>query len=87
MDTETTKIDERLGALERDVAVIKSNYATKEDLHVTKEDLRSEIHGVEKILLSMQRDMNIQTWRLVGLLFGFNTLLVGVIYFVESHAK
>lgn len=32
MDTETAKIDERLGALERDVAVIKSNYVTKEDL-------------------------------------------------------
>ncbi|GAB3462292.1 hypothetical protein GCM10027321_23840 [Massilia terrae] len=32
MDTETTRIEERLAALERDVAVIKSNYVTKEDL-------------------------------------------------------
>jgi hypothetical protein len=33
MVTETDKISERLSALERDVAVIKSNYVTKEDLH------------------------------------------------------
>jgi hypothetical protein len=33
METETDKIEVRLGALERDVAVIKSNYVTKEDLH------------------------------------------------------
>ena len=33
METETDKINERLSALERDVAVIKSNYVTKEDLH------------------------------------------------------
>lgn len=33
MDTDTPKIEERLGALERDVAVIKSNYVTKGDLH------------------------------------------------------
>jgi hypothetical protein len=33
METETEKIEARLGAHERDVAVIKSNYVTKEDLH------------------------------------------------------
>jgi hypothetical protein len=33
METETESIEARLGALERDVAVIKSNYVTKEDLH------------------------------------------------------
>ncbi|MGZ5202257.1 MAG: hypothetical protein ACXWC4_21055 [Telluria sp.] len=33
METETDKINERLGTLEGDVAVIKSNYVTKEDLH------------------------------------------------------
>jgi hypothetical protein len=33
METETEKIHERLAALERDVAVIKSNYVTKGDLH------------------------------------------------------
>lgn len=32
MENETAKLDERLTALERDVAVIKSNYATREDL-------------------------------------------------------
>jgi hypothetical protein len=33
MEIDTVKIDERLAALERDIAVIKSNYATKQDLH------------------------------------------------------
>jgi hypothetical protein len=33
METESEKIHERLAALERDVAVIKSNYVTKGDLH------------------------------------------------------
>lgn len=32
METEAEKIEVRLSALERDVAVIKSNYVTKEDL-------------------------------------------------------
>jgi hypothetical protein len=33
MEAESEKIHERLAALERDVAVIKSNYVTKADLH------------------------------------------------------
>jgi hypothetical protein len=33
MDTWQEKVEARLTALERDVAVIRSNYVTKEDLH------------------------------------------------------
>jgi hypothetical protein len=32
-DTRFEALESRLGTVERDVAVIKSNYATKEDLH------------------------------------------------------
>lgn len=73
MDTETTKIEERLGALERDMAIIKSNYATKEDLHRMKSDLLHE--------------MNAQTWRFITFMTGVAALLVSATYFIATHAK
>lgn len=91
METDSEKLIERLATLERDVAVIKSNYVTKEDLHVAVEAVTrrfdDRIDGVMQQLISLQRDMNSQTWKLVSFVFGFNTLLVSVTYFIATHSK
>lgn len=83
MDTDTAKIDERLGVIERDVAVIKSNYATRDDLYAMKEELRSQVHGVEKMLL---QEMNRQTWRFITFMSVLSTALVSATYFIATHA-
>jgi hypothetical protein len=77
MDSETAKFDERLAALERDVAVIKSNYVTKADLHGELGSLKSEL------LLEMNR----QSWRFITFMTGVCAVLVSATYFIATHAK
>ncbi len=72
MDTETTKFEERLGALKADVAVIKSNYATKQDLSLLKCELLLE--------------MNRQTWRFISFTTGISAALVSATYFIATHS-
>lgn len=66
------KTTERLAALEKDVAVIRSNYATKEDIRAISTDLHKEL--------------NAQTWKLVTFVCGFGTALVWATYFISKHA-
>jgi hypothetical protein len=73
MDQWQESVEARLAALERDVAIIRSNYATKEDLHREMEGLHKEI--------------NTQTWRLVTFVCGFGTALVAATYFIVTHAR
>lgn len=77
MDTETTNPNERLAAIERDVAVIKSNY-------VTKEDLFRELSATKGELL---QELNRQTWRFITFTTGVATFLVSATYFIATHAK
>ena len=67
------KTSAQLTALEKDVAVIKSNYTTKDDLS----NLRSEMH----------REFNVQTWRIIGAMLTFGTLLTAVTYFIARNVK
>lgn len=77
MEARLVKVEERLAALERDVAVIRSNYATREDL-------QRELGGLQGALL---KEMNNLTWRLVTFVCGFGTVLVSATYFITTHAK
>jgi hypothetical protein len=67
------KVEARLAALERDVAVIRTNQATKEDLFKAMEGVYKEI--------------NLQTWRLVTFVCGFGTALVAATYFIVTHVR
>jgi hypothetical protein len=73
MDERLEKVEQRLGVLERDLAIIRSNYVTKEDLH-------REIAG-------LHRDINSQTWKPVTFVCGFGTVLVSATYFIATHAR
>lgn len=77
MDTDTTKIDERLAALECDVAVIRSNYVTKEDLY-------RELSAMKSDLL---QEINRQTWRFITFTTGGATVLVSATYFIATHSR
>jgi hypothetical protein len=77
MEARLIKVEERLAAVERDVAVIRSNYATREDL-------QRELGGLQGALL---KEMNNLTWRLVTFVCGFGTVLVSATYFITTHGK
>lgn len=73
MDTEA-----RLDALERDVAqmkadlaVILSNYATKQDLADLREELRVELH----------KEINTLTWKM----YGYGIVLVGAVHVLDRY--
>lgn len=57
MNNRITALEKDMAAIKTDVAIIRSNYATKEDLH-------KELHAM--------------TWKI----FGFSSLLVGIVYFI-----
>ncbi|GAB3446594.1 hypothetical protein NX773_21605 [Massilia solisilvae] len=73
MEERLDKVEQRLAVLERDVAVIRSNSVTKEDLH-------REIGAV-------LREMNAQTWKILTFVAGFGTVLVSATYFIATHTK
>jgi hypothetical protein len=71
------ELEPRVTALEKDMAVVKSeqvnlrsNCATKEDLLGAKLELKQEIHT--------------STWRIIGFNIGFNTLTVTAAYFITN---
>ena len=67
------KTGERLGVIERDVAIIKSNYATREDLQAAKADLH--------------KAMNDQTWKIITWMTGISTALVAATFFLVRFVK
>lgn len=73
MESRVEKLEDDLSAVKSDVAVMRSNYVTKEDLH-------KEIGGLHK-------ELNAQTWKLVTFVCSFGTALVAATYFIVSHVK
>ena len=67
------KTSAQLTALEKDVAVIKSNYATKEDV--------TRLEG------SMHKELTAQTWRIVGFMVTFGTAITAAVYFIARNVK
>mgnify|MGYP003584842272 CR=1 FL=1 len=67
------KTSERLGAIEKDVSIIKSNYATKEDLALLKADV--------------YKAMNEQTWKIIGAMITFGTLLSGIVFYIARNVR
>ena len=67
------KTGERLGVIEKDVAIIKSNYATREDIAA----LRGDVHKI----------VNEQTWKIIAWMSGISTGLVAATFFVAKFVK
>ena len=63
----------QLATLEKDVAVIKSNYATKEDL--------ARVEG------AMHKEFTAQTWRIIGAMLTFGALLSAAVFFIARNVK
>lgn len=67
------KTSVQLVALEKDVAVIRSNYATKEDIA----QLRGELY----------KAINDQTWKMIMWMTGISTALVAATFFIARFVK
>lgn len=67
----------QLTALEKDVAVIKSNYATKEDLSRVEGSIRTDMH----------KEFTAQTWRIIGAMLTFGSMLTAITYFIARNVK
>ena len=66
------KTGEQLTAINKDLAVVRSNHATREDI-ATREDLHKAI--------------NEQTWKIIGTMVTFGTLLVGAVFFIARNVR
>lgn len=71
MEKRVEKLESDLTAMKVDLAVIKSNYATNTD--------------IAKLGLSMQSEINAQTWKLIIWVCSFGTALVAATYFIAKH--
>jgi hypothetical protein len=78
MENRLAVVEHALAAVQVDVAVIRSNYATKEDVAV----LRT---GIAQSRDELRKAMNEQTWRLVTWVTTAMGLYSGAIYFIARH--
>ena len=94
-------LDERITSLERgmssvmiDLAVVRSNYATKEDVDAVKLNLaavqsnyatKADVDAVKLDLAATREDfqkaINTLTWKM----YGVGTLLVAVVFFIAKN--
>jgi len=78
---------ERLGGIEKDLAVIRSNYATQgnlADVRCDLSDVRGDLARMESALL---REINAQTLKLMTFVCGFGTALVTASFFVARYVR
>jgi hypothetical protein len=64
-------VEHALAAVQADVAVIRSNYATKDDVARVRVDLLKEMNG--------------QTWRIITWVTTTATLLTAAVCFIARH--
>jgi hypothetical protein len=69
MNSDPRSVEDELSTLKVDVAVIRSNHATKVDLHELRLELRLQIEGLR---VELHDALRAQTWRVVGV---FSALL------------
>ena len=71
LETLAEKTSERLGAIERDLSVIKADYATKADIMTTRADLYKAI--------------NDQTWKIITWTTGLGAALAAITFFIARN--
>lgn len=71
MEARLDRLEGRLTAIEADVAVIRSNYATKENLA----ELRTEFH----------KAINEQTRKIIHFMTGIIVAVTGAVYFIARY--
>jgi hypothetical protein len=76
MQKRVEKLEADLATLKTDVAVIRANYATRADITGEASSIRAELH----------REIGAQTWKLISFVCSFGAALVGVTYFIFTHA-
>jgi BMFP domain-containing protein YqiC len=82
MEARLDRLEGRLTAIEADVAVIRSNYATKEDLAKLRDELRGEIFSGKS---DVQKAINEQTWKILHFMTGVVVAVVGAVYFIARY--
>lgn len=86
METRVTRLEESMQQLQTDVAVIKSNYVTREDLQREIGSLRSELHSeIGGLRGELHRAINEQTWKVITWTTGLGGALVGATYLIARN--
>ncbi|MES2075714.1 MAG: hypothetical protein V4462_08875 [Pseudomonadota bacterium] len=78
MEARLDRMEGRLTAIEADVAVIRSNYATKEDLAKLRNEIfegRADFH----------KTIYEQTWKILHFMTGVVVAVVGAVYFIARY--
>jgi maltooligosyltrehalose synthase len=85
MENRLTLVEHAIAALQADVAVIRSNYATKEDLASIRTAIENVRTKVAESNGELRKAMNEQTWRLVTWITTAMGMYSGLIYFIARH--
>lgn len=74
------KTSASLVAIEKDVAVFRSQMDGFAKHYATKEDV-SRLEG------SMHKEFTAQTWRIIGAMLTFGSMLTAITYFIARNVK
>jgi ABC-type metal ion transport system substrate-binding protein len=80
MEVRFEAIESDIATMKMDLAVIRSNYATKEELAIVRADV-AVIRSNYVTREDLQRELNNLTWKI----FGFASFLTAAVYYIARY--
>lgn len=91
MNDRISTLEEDMAKVKTDLAVVRSNYATKEDLFAMKLESNEQFGKVKEQIALMsaqfERSINKQTWRIITWVSGMAVAMMTGFYFIALNLR